>query len=414
MNTELFIARKIFFDHKGSKTLTRPIIKIAVAGVALSIIVMIAALAVVNGFKSEIREKVFDFESNIKLVKYDPNRSFESSPIDHPLKYIDTIKSLEGVKSVQTFATKAGVMKTKDQIQGAVLKGINTDFNESSFNKYLIRGVLPKIDSVKRTNDVVISNRLAKMLHLDVDSSFYMYFIQKPPRMRKFKVCGIYETFMAEYDKRYIIGDIKHIQRLNGWGKDKVGGYEITIKDFDNLEMMTMKVEDIVVLNFDYKDEPIRTESIVENKSGLFDWLELQDMNVVFILTIMIIVACFNMISGMLIVILERTNMIGILKAIGAKTFAIRKIFIYHSLFILYRGLLFGNIIGLGLCLIQKYFKPLTLNAENYFIDRVPVKIDVTHILLLNVGTIAITFIVLIVPSIIIARITPEKSIKFE
>jgi len=414
LNTELYIARKIFFKNKNDKTLTRPIVKIAVIGVALSLIVMILAISVMTGFKSEISSKIFDFESHIQLVKYDPNRSFESSPVNHPVSYLDDIRNVNNVKYVQSFATKAGVIKSGDQIQGAVIKGIGCDYNYSDFSRYITQGSLPIIDSVEKSYKVAISESIANKLLLKIGDEFYMYFVQDPPRSRKFSICGLFKTDFPEYDNSFIIGDIKNIQRLNGWENGQVGGYEIKVNDISKLEETTEDVQNIVVLNFNEKTEPLRVQGLVDVKAGIFDWLNFQDMNVAFILAIMIIVACFNMISGLLIIILERTNMIGILKALGANNLNIRKIFLYQGGFILIRGLIWGNVIGLLVSFIQKYFKLIELNAESYFLSAVPIKIDIVDIINLNIATIAITFLVLLFTSFVIANISPVDSIKFE
>ena len=414
MNTELYIARKIFFKNKKDKTLTRPIVKIAVIGVALSLIVMILAISVMTGFKSEISSKIFDFESHIQLVKYDPNRSFESSSVNHPVSYLNDIRNVNNVKYVQSFATKAGVIKSGDQIQGAVIKGIGCDYNYSDFSKYITQGSLPLIDSVERSYKVAISESIANKLLLKIGDEFYMYFVQDPPRSRKFTICGLFKTDFPEYDNSFIIGDIKNIQRLNGWENGQVGGYEIKVNDISKLEETTDDIQNIVALNFNEETDPLRVQGLVDVKAGIFDWLNFQDMNVAFILGIMIVVACFNMISGLLIIILERTNMIGILKALGANNLNVRKIFLYQGGFILMRGLLWGNVIGLLVSFSQKYFKLFKLNAESYFLSAVPIKIDIVDIIHLNIATVAITFIVLLFTSFVIANISPVDSIKFE
>lgn len=414
MNTELFIARKIFFKNDKDKTLTRPIVKIAVVGVALSLIVMILSISIISGFKKEISSKIFDFESNIQLVKFNPNRSLESSPINHPLPYLDDIKRTENVKYINTFATKAGVIKKDDQILGAVIKGVSFDNNFEDLEKYIIEGTIPKLDSANNSYDVVISQRIANKLYLKLGDSFYMYFVQDPPRSRKFNICGIYKTDFPEYDNTFIIGDIKNIQRLNEWEAGQVGGYEVKLTDYTKLDKATEDIYNTVVLNYNKDSEPIRVQSLVDKKSSIFDWLKLQDMNVLFILVIMIVVACFNMISGILIIILERTNMIGILKALGANNLNIRKIFLYQGFFILMRGLFWGNLVGLSIGFVQQYFHIIKLDPDSYLLSNVPVNIDIISVLQLNMATIAITFLVLLLPSVVITNISPDKAVKFE
>lgn len=413
MNTELFIAKRII-GHKGDKkSFSRSIVGIATFGIALGLAVMIVAVSIVTGFKQEISNKVVGFGSHIQVVNMDSNSSYETSPIPDDLSSMERIAELKEVRHVQTFSIKAGIIKTKENIQGAVLKGVSPDYDWSFLEENLVEGEMISINDSIRTNKVLLSESITSLLKLKVGDSFNMYFIQDRPSARKFTIAGIYRTSLVEFDKLYIYTDIKHIQRLNKWEANQVSGYEIMLKDILYAETATEKVREEISTELLEDGSRIKAVPIQESYNQIFDWLNLQDMNVIIIIMLMVIVAGFNMISGLLILILERTNMIGILKALGAVNASIRSIFLYQSGYLALKGLFWGNMIGLALCFLQWKFEIISLDPSSYYLDTVPINLSLLHILALNAGTLLITFIFMLIPSMIISRISPEKSIRF-
>ncbi|MCB2197636.1 MAG: ABC transporter permease [Bacteroidetes bacterium] len=413
MNTELFIAKRIFSDKTVKKGISQPIVTIAVIGIALGLAVMILSVAIVTGFKSEISNKVIGFGSHIQILNYDSNLSFETAPINKQQSFYDDLNNLKGIKNIQPFAIKAGIIKTQEDIQGIVLKGVDGSFDWSFFDQNMVAGETFRVNDTAKTNDIVISNYVAKLLKLNVGDRIATYFIQDPPRMRPFQIKGIYETSLAEFDEKFALIDIKHIQKLNNWDDNQISGFEILLDDFSELDKMSQDVHDIVGFHFNPDGTKLKVVSIREKYPQMFDWLDLTDMNVYIILALMIAVAGFNMVSGLLILILERTNMIGILKAMGTKNWSIRKIFLYQSAFLISKGLLWGNIIGILICFVQIKFQIFKLDPTSYYLDAVPINLKIWHILALNSGTLAITIVMLIVPSYIISRLSPEKTIRF-
>ncbi|MCF8346919.1 MAG: ABC transporter permease [Bacteroidales bacterium] len=413
MNTELFIAKRIIGHKRERKRFSSSIVGIATFGIALGLAVMIVAVAIVTGFKNEISNKVVGFGSHIQVINMDSNTSYETTPVSRSLPVIDEIRKVPEVEHLQVFAIKAGIIKTEENIQGAVLKGVGPDYDWTFINEGLIAGEPVTISDTVRSNQVLISNAIAMKLDLKAGDSFNMYFIQDPPRARKFTVSGIYRTSLVEFDKLYVYADIKHIQRLNNWTTDQVSGYEVMLHSIRDAEAATLKIRDIAALDFTEDRSRLKVMPIQEKYNQIFDWLNLQDMNVIIIITLMLVVAGFNMISGLLILILERTNMIGILKGMGAVDGSIRKIFIYQSGYLALKGLLWGNMIGLVLCFLQYKFNLITLDPESYYLDTVPINFNLLHILLLNLGTLVSTLIFLLIPSMIISRVSPEKSIQF-
>ncbi len=413
MNTELFIAKRIIGVRGDKKSFSRSIVGIATFGIALGLAVMIVAVSIVTGFKDEISNKVIGFGSHIQVVNLDSNSSYETSPIPKNLTSMQQIAKMDEVRHVQSFSIKAGIIKTEENIQGAVLKGVGPDYDWSFIDESLIDGVPIRINDSIRTNNILISESISLMLGLKVDDSFNMYFIQDPPRARKFTIAGIYRTSLVEFDQLYIYADIKHVQRLNNWTVNQVSGYEVMLHDIHDAMIATEKVREAISMDFLDNDSRLKAVPIQERYNQIFDWLKLQDMNVIIIILLMVIVAGFNMISGLLILILERTNMIGILKALGTVNASIRKIFIYQSGYLALKGLFWGNVIGLALCLLQQQFNIISLDPSSYYLDTVPININLMHILALNAGTLFITFLFLLIPSMIISRISPERAIRF-
>ncbi|HEX2975848.1 MAG TPA: FtsX-like permease family protein, partial [Bacteroidales bacterium] len=369
---------------------------------------------VLTGFKKQIREKVVGFGSHIQIVNFDSNMSLETAPVSDTQKFIPVIKSLPGIKHVQVFATKAGIIKTDNQIQGVKLKGVGSDFDWSYFKENMVEGKAFAVSDTGITNNVVISKIVADMLRLKVGDSFAMIFVQDPPRMRSFKVSGIYETSLEEFDKIYVFCDIRHIQRLNNWSPNQVSGFEVYIDDFDSMYQMTDEVRDVIGYRLAEEETQFKVVNIKTLYPQIFDWLNFQDVNVIIIILLMIIVAGFNMISGILILILEKTNMIGILKALGSDDRTIRRVFLYQAAYLIGKGLLWGNLVGLGLAFFQLKTGTFTLDPSSYYIKTIPINLELIQIVLLNAGTMAAILIMLLVPSKLISRITPVKAIRYD
>jgi lipoprotein-releasing system permease protein len=346
------------------------------------------------------------FGSHIQISNFDTNTSYESKPITKNDTVVNAVNKIKGVQHIQVYATKAGIIKTDNDIEGVVLKGIDKDFNWDFFKQKIVQGSVFNIADSVKSNAVIISKYTAKRLSLKVGDDMLTYFIQQPPRMRKFKIAGIYETGLEEFDKLFVICDIKHIQKLNDWNPNQISGYEIMIDDFNKIDEAGKEVYDALGSN-------LNARTIKELYPQIFDWLKLQDMNVVIIVILMILVAGINMISALLIIIMERTNMIGLLKAMGASNVSIRKVFLYSASYLTLIGLLAGNVIGLGLCFIQKSFGIIKLSQESYYLSVVPINFSFSSILLLNLGTLLVCLMMLVLPSIIITKITPVKAIRF-
>jgi len=418
INTELYIARRIFSTREGKKRFSRSIVSFAIIGIALGLIVMILSVAIVTGFKSQIRKKVIGFGSDIQVVNYDSNSSYETKPIPKQQPWLDSLRGMPDVRHVEMFATKPGIIKTKKEIQGVVLKGVGPDFDWSFFRKNMVEGKIFHVNDSVRTDDVIISQQLSDLLKLKLGEPLFMYFLNdasSAPRMRRFKITGIYKTNLEEFDKLFILADIKHIQRLNNWTSDQVSGYEVALNNYDEIDHMTQEVRNLTLRYEDQKNLPVlRTVSIKFKYPQIFDWLNLLDMNVWVILALILMVAGFNMVSGLLILILERTNMIGILKALGTENMSVRKVFLYLSTFLIGKGMLWGNIIGLLICFLQSQFGIIKLDPTSYYVNTVPINLKLLHFVLLNIGTLVITVSMLVIPSWYISRITPDKAIRFD
>ncbi|MBU0763303.1 MAG: ABC transporter permease, partial [Bacteroidetes bacterium] len=374
---------------------------------------MILSVAIVTGFKSEIRNKVTGFGSHIQISNFDSNLSYETKPVDKNRDFYPGIEEVPGIRHIQVYATKPGIIKTNIEIQGVVLKGIGSDFDWTFFKKNLVDGDIFAVSDTCKSNKILISEKLADLLKLKTGDDVFTYFVEQPPRARRFEVAGIFNTGLEEFDKTFVLVDIGHVRKLNNWTDDQISGFEVSIDDFSDIENMAETVTRIAGLRFNADGSMLRIQTIMEKEPVLFDWIELFDMNVWIILILMVLVAGVNMISGLLILILERTNMIGVLKALGANNGSLKKIFLYNGAYLIGKGLFWGNIIGIALCLIQKYFGFVKLDPASYYVDIVPINLDVTDLLLLNAGTLFATVSMLLLPAIIISRISPIKAIRF-
>lgn len=407
MNTSLFIAKRLYNAKENNNNYTRPIIRIAILAIALSVAVMILSVFILSGFKSNISNKVFGFGGHINISKFSYNQSYENDPINFNSEMLTEIELMDFVDNVQTYATKAGVIKKNNEILGVVLKGVDQRYNWNFFNENLISGNVPLFNDSITENTILISKNISNKMKLNVGDEMIMYFMEKPVRVRKFIISGIYKTGLSEFDDITVIGDLKHIQKLNNWNLNQIGGYEISINNFKNIEIYTSLIDESI-------DYDLKALSINDKYPQIFDWLRLQDFNVLIILILMLIVGGVNMITSLLIIILEKSRLIGMLKAIGASDWNIRHIFIYNSLQIILGGLFWGNLIAVSLSLLQIRFNFLKLDEAIYFMDFVPINIELFSLFLINLGTIIICYLILVIPSAVIAKISPAKSIKFE
>lgn len=406
MNVEYFIAKRLFTAKEENKSYTKPILRIAILAIALSVAVMLLSVMVVTGFKNDISDKIIGFGSHITISSFSDNQSYETEPIQISDSLYTSILENPEVKHISTFATKAGIIKTNDEILGVVLKGVSSDYDWTFFNNNLVAGECFNVSDSIKTNQVLISENSANTLDLGVGDDLIMYFVQNPPRVRKFEISGIYNTALTDFDKLFVMGDIKHIQSLNSWKNKQVGGVEIVVNNFNDLELVTEAVYEKIPYN-------LNAQSIKEKTPQIFDWLDLQNINVRVILILMLIVGGINMITALLILILERTKMIGILKALGANNWSVRRVFLYSAGHLILKGLFWGNCIAIGFAFLQKKFSIISLDSNIYYMNTVPINFDFTAILLLNVGTIIVCYLILIIPSIIITKITPVKAIRF-
>lgn len=414
MNLELFIARKIHFSKQGERQATPPAIRIAMIGIALGLAVMILSVTIVIGFKKEVRNKVIGFGSHIQITNFDNNSSYQTTPIAVSDSFLVALKERSGIRHVETFATKPGILKTETDFQGIVLKGVDRQYDWSFFQKNLKEGEVFQLDSAKRSSDVIISRYISDLVGLKVGDSFLTYFVEEDVRARKFHITGIYETGFADYDKLFVIADIRQVKRLNGWSDDQVSGVELLVDDYGQVDSLAENLYFELMDKQDREGNTYYVRSIKELNPMIFSWLEVLDINVVVILVLMLAVAGFTMISGLLIIILERTNMIGILKALGENNRSIRKIFLYVSFFLIGKGMLWGNVIGISLCLLQSYTHLIKLDSSIYYLDAVPVDLNVVSLALLNIGTLLVSMLMMLGPSYLITRISPAKSIRFE
>jgi lipoprotein-releasing system permease protein len=415
MASEFFIAKRIYRNREGERNVSPPAVRVAIVSMALGLVVMILSVAVIIGFKKEVRNKVIGFGSHIQVTNFDNNASYEMKPIAISDSLLNVIKNEPNILHVEKFTTKPGIIKTDQDFQGVVFKGIDENYNWDFFRQYLMEGRIPNIRPDSTTTDVLVSQNIAGKLNLKLDDSFVTYFIQEDNvRPRKFHISGIYQSYFSDYDKLFIIMDIKQIRRLNHWDEDMVSGLEILVKDYGILDETAEKLYYNLFSQNDRMGNSLYSRSVKQLKPEIFAWLDVLDTNVVIILVLMLVVAGFSMISGLLIIILERANMIGILKALGQNNTSIRKVFLYVSAFLIGKGLLWGNLIALSICFIQKWTGILKLNPDVYYLAEVPVSINILSILLINLGTLIVTLVMLVGPSYLVANISPAKTIRFE
>lgn len=413
MNLELFITERLIKGASHKISISAPIIKIAIAAIAIGIVMMLIAIATSAGLQRKIREKVAAFNGHIQISNYDNNNSEVSTvPVSLEQDFYPEFTDVEGVAHVQAVATKPGIIRMEDTFEGMMAKGVGSDYDWRYFEEYLVEGRLPNYDG-ELNDEVLISRLMSNRLRLGVGDTFSAIFLRdgdpsKMPNNRRFEVVGIYDSGFDEFDAQYVFVDIRHIQRMNKWEADQVGNFEVFLEDFDEIDQKSAEIYNKTLSILDTRD-------IKSKYFQIFEWIGLFDFNVALIIGIMIIVGGINMVTALLVLILERTQMIGILKALGAQNWSIRKVFLYNAAYLIGIGLFWGNIIGLGIIFLQQKYQFLKFpNPEEYYIDYIPVHISPMAILLLNLGVMLLCLLMLLLPSYAITKITPVKAIKFE
>ena len=413
MNLEFFIAKRLIKGKEHKISISAPIIKIAIAAIALGIIMMLIAIATGVGLKHKIREKVAAFNGHIQIYNYDNNVSDVSVvPVSVNQEFYPEFTSVDGISHIQAVASKAGIIRTEDTFEGIIAKGVGKDYNWEVFSEYLQEGRLPDFKGELNT-EVLMSSLMARRLQLKVGDEFFTFFLKdedpsKTPNQRKFEIVGIYDSGFEEFDAKYVFTDIRHIQRVNKWQEDQVGNFEIFLLNFEDIDTKTKEIYGKTLSDLD-------TQNIKNKYFKIFEWIGLFDFNIALIIGIMIIVGGINMITALLVLILERTQMIGILKALGSPNWSIRKVFLYNATYLITIGLLWGNLIGLGIIWFQGTYRIFKFpNPKEYYIDYIPVHIDFLTVLILNLGVLILCLLMLLIPSYIITKITPVKAIKFE
>lgn len=412
---EFEIALRLYKSKKGEKRISKPAVIIAVAGIAIGLIIMILTLAIMIGFKSNIKHTISGFSSDIVLTNYNSVASFEANPIAISSTMLEDLKQMKDVEHVQRYSSSIGIVKTDENFEGILLKGVGQEYDTSFYREALVEGRLPQFNDSVSTNEVMLSKMLADRLKINLEDKIYTYFTEKNSiKARRLTVVGIYQTNYYEFDKAYLITDLHLLTRLNKWNADQFSGVEIKKAANADLEDLTYTLSDIYSGTIDNYDEPYIVLNVEDLNGSLFGWLELLDMNLWVILILMMVISGFTIISGLLILILERTQMIGLLKGVGATNGSVRKIFIWLASFLVLKGVVIGNVIGLTLCLLQSKLGLIRLDPLVYYIDRVPISVSLWWVLLLNISVIAIAVVMLIGPSYIISKINPATSMRYE
>lgn len=410
MNTAFFIAKRLqTISNKSS--VSSPIIKIAITAMAVGIVMMILAVSVGIGFQKKIREKMAVFNGHVIITNYDDNNSeISKNPISIHQEFYPEFKNISGIKHVQAVANKMGVIRTETAVEGVNLKGVGLDYDWSGIEEFITQGKIPKFVANGVSTEIIISEYLAERLHLKLNDNCATYFLKDDAQKyntRVFKIVGIYNSGFQEFDNSFIIGDLRHIQRINKWKPDQIGAFEVFLDDFEQLDTKGLEI---------YESTPseLNSYTIKEKFAFIFDWLLLLDTNIILIICIMILVATINMVVVLLVLILEKSTFIGILKSLGANNWMIRKIFIWQALKIILYGLFYGNLFALGIIFIQKQFEIIQLPPENYYVTVAPLDFNILHILIINIGTALIALLVLLLPSYLITKISPVKAMKFD
>ena len=414
MNFPLFIAKRIYNDPGDKQKVSRPAIRIATIGVAIGLAVMIVSVSVVLGFKHTIRDKAIGFGSHITVAEFSTINGINQYPICMDDSMVNLLRKINGVKHVQRFAMTQGILKTENDFLGVMFKGVDEQFDTTFVHQYLVEGTIPTFSGTSSKQQILISKLMADKLQLHAGQSVYAYFINNNVRARKFTIAGIYQTNLKKYDEVICFTDLYTAVKINSWEPDQATGAELTVNDFEKLDQTEETIIALVNRTKDKYHHTYSSATVQESNPQIFSWLNLLDLNVWIILVLMICVAGFTMISGLLIIILERTNMIGVLKALGSRNKAIRHTFLWFAVFIIGKGMLWGNILGIGVTMLQKFTGLIKLDPATYYVDTVPVEINLPMLLLINVCTLIVSVFVLIAPSYLISHIHPAKSMRYE
>lgn len=415
MNVPYFLARRIYADNDNQKKVSRPAVRIAIIGVAVGLAVMIVSVCVVLGFKHAIRDKVVGFGSHIQVAEFSMLQQGTDSPIEVDDSVMNVLQHIEGVKHVQRFAMKQGILKTDSDFLGVAFKGVGPEFDATFIQQHLLEGAVPKFSNKSSGNKILVSKVMADKLKLTCGSRIFAYFIDDSGvRTRRFTIAGIYQTNLTQYDNVMCYVDLYTAVKLNGWQEDMASGAELQVDNFDKLDEVENRVVKLVNRTTDKYGNTYSSKTIKELSPQIFSWLDLLDLNVWIILIIMMAVAAVTMISGLLIIILERTQMIGLMKALGARNPMVRHTFMWFAAFIIGRGLLWGNMIALALVALQYFTGIVKLDPATYYVSSVPVEVNVLFVVLLNIGTLLISLLVLIGPSFLISHIHPAKTMTYE
>lgn len=414
MNLPLFIAHRIYRDNDSGRQVSRPAVLIAMTGIAIGLAVMIVAVSVIVGFKKEVRDKIAGFGAHIQITNLDAGSLYESLPVSMTTAELDSLRALADIRHVQRYSLKAGMIKTDEAFQGMLLKGVGPDYDTEFFRRHLLEGEMPQFSDTASSNRVVISRSLADKLKLKLGDKMDTYFIQDDIRARRFVIAGIYQTNLTEFDNLYLLTDLYTVNRLNRWTADRFSGLELTVTDYSRLEDITWEIASALEGKTDRYGQEFCARNIEQLNPGIFAWLGILDVNIWVILVLMIGVAGFTMISGLLIIIIERTSMIGVLKSLGANNRTIRHLFLWFSVFLIGKGMLWGNVIGLAFYVVQRFFGLFKLDPATYYMDTVPVSFNLWIFLLLNAGTLLTSVLMLVGPSYLITRIRPADSMRYE
>lgn len=422
MNVEKYIADRITSNQKDQANISKPIVKIGILGIILGLSIMLLTISIVIGFKKEITKKVTSLAADVTIINMSYGTNGEQIPVKISADSLALIKKINNVKLIQGTAIKNGIVKTKTENEGVMIKGIDENYDLEFIEQHLLMGKLPVLNGVDAGNDILVSENLATRLDLKVNDKFLVYFVVQhdvydslqrsvftkfEQRSRNFNICGIFKTSFTDFDNNLTFADIRHVQKLNYWEPGMVSNYEIKVKDFDELDNTIMDINDKISLN-------TQAVSVKDTFSNIFVWLDKLDINGIIIIVLMVIVAVINMITALLILILERTNMVGMVKSLGMSNVNVRRIFLYISLKLLARGLIWGNILGIGMCLLQYYFGWVKLDSSTYYVDKVAIDLNWMFYLLLNVGTAGVCLLMLLLPTLIITKITPIKTLRFD
>lgn len=413
MNFELFIVKKIIRSRPGKKSGANALVNVSVIAISLSMAVMIISVAILTGFKKEIKDKLTGFGSHIQISSLTANNSWEAGPVSSNQPFLEQLRNDPEITGIYPFATKPGIVQFGKELQGIILKGVEPGYNWDFFTGNLTAGRIPDLSNPDSL-EILISKSLASLLRVQPGMKLTTYFIQDPPRMRPFKVAGIYETGLEEYDKVFAYCNLSQIRDINNWESGEISGFEIRLADPSKMEQTADRIRESVDRSTIQSGNLLQTKTLRDLAPGFFDFLSLTDTNVWVILTLMILIAGFNMISGLLIIILDRTKMIGTLKALGTNNRSMARIFLYQAGYIIGKGLILGNLIGLALAIMQDRFRIIPLDPQSYFVDSVPIHINPVHLLLLNLGTLVLTLVMMLIPANLLSRISPGNTIKFD